>query len=284
MTIFHYVNDQFVSEADATLSVFDLGVLRGYGVFDYVQLYQGRPFKLMDHLERLEENANKIELQLPCNIHKLYDISHELIEKNPPIDAGLRYIVTGGLSFKDQLLQAGSSSLMILTHPFSPYPEHFYSEGMRVVTTKHNRLNPEVKSTNYMPAIFAMKKAVNKGFHDALFTTQDNSILEGTTCNVFFVKGNTIITAHDDIVRGVTREIIIDLFKDEFKFEYRPLPMGELTECDEVFLTSSVKNAIPVVQIDDQIIGSGKPGPITKLIRNRFDQFVQDNLEEIIRR
>ncbi len=279
MTRFHYINGEIVPESTAYISVFDLGLLRSYAVFDYVQLYQGCPFHLKEHLQRLKKSAEQVQLKLPMSIEAMEKIALELIQKNEPIDAGIRFIVTAGLCGPDLLLPKNESTLIILFHPISPNPEHYYQSGMKAVTTPLLRYLPHVKTTNYMPAIFAKKYALEHQSDDALYIDELGGILEATTSNVFFIKDGTIITDDSDlIVKGITREIILNLAKPHFPIEYRALPIKEISSCDEAFLTSSIKDIIPLVKIDDQNVGNGKPGPISHQLRGLFHVYLQNYL------
>ncbi len=278
MNCFHYVNGKIVTDTEAHLSAFDLGILRGYGVFDYVQLYEGRPFHLQAHLKRLEKSAREIDLDMPLPIEQIALEARKVIEKNEAIDAGLRFMITGGLSSNDFLIPDTTTSLIIMFHPTKPYPNKIYDEGMRVITTSTLRLYPHVKSTCYLPAIMAMREANQRGFHDALYLNEKDEVLEGTTCNAFFIKKNTLITDDSNlIVEGVTRDIILKLAAD-FQIEFRSIPLSEVASCDEAFLTSSVKDCVPLVQVNEEIIGLGRPGPITEMLRNRFRRYVQETL------
>ena len=277
MTIFHYINGNIEEKSCAQINVLDLGLLRGYGVFDYVSLYKGRPFYLRAHIDRLQISAKQIQLELPMSIMQIERAALDVIEKNEPIDAGLRFIITGGLSGGDLLLPEGKSSLMILFHPLTPYSIEHYTNGMRAVTTSELRYLPHVKTTNYISAIFAMKKALAANANDALYLNCDGGILEGTTCNVFFVKKGTLITSDSpQIVRGVTREIILNLAKNHYPIEYREVSVEETSSCDEAFLTSSLKDVMQLVQIDNQKIGNGRPGSISAHLRSLFHAYIEN--------
>lgn len=281
MTIFHYVNGAVVPEEKAVVSALDLGLLRGYGVFDYVQVYQGKPFHLMDHLQRLLWSAEQVGLSLPIGLEEIEKLSKKLLSNNQPIDAGLRLIITGGYSGQDQLLPSEPAHLMMLFHPFTPTPEKYYTRGMRVITTRMLRSLPGVKTTNYMPAIFAASKAKKMGFDDAVYVNAQEEILEGMISNAFFFKQGTLITSDSDqIVKGVTRAVILELAKPHFPIEMRSLPLSELKDCEEAFLCSSRKEVAPLVQIDDTIIGSGKPGPQCAKLRKLFQEYVAAYLKE----
>jgi branched-chain amino acid aminotransferase len=277
---FYFVNGQFISETEAKINISDLGVLRGYGVFDYVQVYNGKPFHLLDHLKRLKWSAEQIELELPMSIESMYDLTYELIKKNGAINAGIRFVVTGGISSKDQVLPIQGTSIFVLFHPFTPYDETIYSNGLRAVTTQILRMTPSVKSTNYIPAVLGMKKALRIGFNDAIYLNPSGELLEGTTSNLFFFKKNTWITCDsNEIVRGVTRSILLELMKGQYPIENRSLHRDELIDCEEAFLCSGVKDAVPLVQIDDQKIGCGHPGPQTAVIRKLYRDYIKKHLD-----
>ncbi len=276
MTIFHYLNGAFVRGENAFVSALDLGLLRGYGVFDYAQVYGGKIFHLMDHLERLKWSAEQVELSLPMSLEEMQELSEELASKNPQIDAGIRFVLTGGVSGQDQLLPDGAANLVMLFHPFTPPPEKYYTRGMKVITTRMLRSLPGVKTTNYMPAIFATNRAKKMGFDDAVYIDARGGILEGMISNAFFFKNGTLITSDSDqIVKGVTRALILELAKDHFPIEFLSLPLSELKDCEEAFLCSSRKEVAPLVQINDQVIGDGLPGPKCAKLRGLFQDYVK---------
>ncbi|HAB99766.1 MAG TPA: amino acid aminotransferase [Parachlamydiales bacterium] len=281
MTIFHYVNGTFVPEKEAYVSALDLSVLRGYGVFDYVQIYQGKAFHLQDHLERFKWSAEQVELTFPWDLSSLSQLVDELLAKNPPIDAGVRLLLTGGPSGQDQLLPETAPQLILLFHPYTPPPERYYTKGMRALTTNLLRIIPGVKTTNYMPAIFAMNRAKKTGFDDAIYLNGQEELLEGTISNLFFFKNGKLITSDSNsIVKGVTRAILLQLAAPYFPIEFRSLPLSEVSSCQEAFLCSSRKEVAPLVQIDDKIIGSGKPGPCSAKLLSLFQNYVANYFAE----
>lgn len=282
MSIVHYINGEFVSQETACVNPLDLGFLRGYGVFDYVQTYSQHPFYLIEHLQRLKLSAEKIGLEIPMSLDSLINLTYELIQKNEEVsDAGIRFIVTGGLCGNDLLLPSKHSHLFILFHPYTPHPEEYYTKGMRVITTNMLRIMPSIKTLDYFPAVMAMKRAKELGFDDAIYINDYQELLEGTTSNLFFFKGNTLMTCDtDEIVKGITRNILLEIAKDEFNFEMRPLHLNEVVSCDEAFLCSSVKDVVPLVQIDGLKIGNGIPGPRTLKLRILFRRYLQECLNK----
>lgn len=274
MAAIHYVNGQFLSETEALISALDLGLLRGYGAFDYVQAYNGKPFHLTDHLNRLKWSLDQIQLALPLDVESIQELTYELLARNEALDGGIRFVVTAGIS-QDQFLPIGQPSFIMLFLPYTPIPAEYYTRGMRVITTRMLRMLPSVKTTNYMPAVFAMKKAKAAGFDDALYLNDRQEILEGTTCNVFFIKEGTIMIPNsDDVVKGVTRSILINITSEHYSLEYCPIYLEDVESFDEAFLCSSVKDVIPLVQIEDKTIGNGMPGPITGHLRKLYREYI----------
>ena len=271
----HYVNGAFVGEGEAVVSALDLGVLRGYGVFDYAPTYAGKPFHLEKHLRRLQGSAEAMGMELPLELEEIEAVCTELLARNGEVDGGIRLIVTGGVSRED-LVPEGKPNLTILFQPRDPCPERWSVEGMRVATTRDMRIYPEIKTTSYLPAIQAMRK----GADDALYVNAQDEILEGTTSNAFFFQGDTLVTPDAGILKGVTREIFLELAKGEFDLELRPVKLNELDRCDEVFLTSSNKEGMPVVQIDGQTVGGGRPGPRTSHLVAKFRRYKVEYLNK----
>ncbi|MCH9610400.1 MAG: D-alanine aminotransferase [Chlamydiales bacterium] len=268
----YFVNGEFCEEP--RVSALDLGILRSFGVFDYIQSYGGLLFHPQDHLERLAWSAKQIGLQMPYSRKALLEITQEIVERNEKRDAGIRLVVTGGLSSHDHLLPTGRASLMVYFHPNDPQPDDAYSDGLRVVTNRHQRFLPTVKTTNYLPAIFGMRSAKERGFDDAIYLNSDDELLECTTSNAFFFKDGHWITSKE-VVHGVTRKIFLSLLEEPV--EFRSLKLSEWPECEEAFLTSSVKDAVPLVQIDDQSIG--QPGARTADLTEKFRSYLERYFE-----
>jgi branched-chain amino acid aminotransferase len=270
----HYVNGTFVQEP--TLSAFDLGLLRGYGVFDYVRVYQGHPFHLNDHLKRLLHSASALHIPLGKTVEELATLTHLLLEQNPSIEAGLRFIATGGTGAENPLIPSSQENLIILLEPYTPPPAFYYTKGMRACLSTTLRSLPSIKTTNYIPAVLGMQLAQQKGFDDALYLSPDNTLLEATTSNLFFFKGDTLITAEDNILKGITRAVFLSLAEDEFPIEYRALHLDELPECTEAFLTSSNKEGVPLVAIENHPIANGTPGPHTQHLLHKFQNYKKE--------
>ncbi|MCB9099517.1 MAG: aminotransferase class IV [Anaerolineales bacterium] len=264
-----YVNGQYLPVKEAFISVQDLAVLRGYGVFDFLRTYHGRPFKLREHLLRLERSAQHIELKLPQSLDAIEQVVCETLQRNTLPEANIRVVVTGGVS-ADGITPPAETGLIVLVTPVKHYPAEFYDHGVKVITVETERYIPGAKTINYIPAILAMNKAKAAGAVEALYVNRHGHILEGTTTNFYLVQGNQIITPVDEILPGVTRSVLLEVAQSLFDVVERPITFADLADAEEAFISASNKEIMPVHHVDDQQIGSGTRGPKTKLIMEHF--------------
>lgn len=266
----YYLDGQFVPESEALLPATDLAVLRGYGVFDYLRTYGGRPFHLQAHLERLRHSANLIGLKLNHALPALTDIIEDALERSGYPEASIRIVATGGTSSDNIMPVEGESRLVVIITPPPVNPEAWYTHGVKVITHRADRFLPEAKTLNYIPAIIALQKAQQQGAIDALYVDARGHVLEGTTTNLFAFYGDTLVTPGEGILRGITRQATLKAAEEAFEVSIMPLTVEELLRADEVFLTSSNKELCPVRQVDDQVIGKGVPGPNTHALAQLF--------------
>lgn len=273
---FYYVNGAFVPASEATVAAGDLGLVRGYGVFDVLRTYNRAPFALRRHLERLERSAQQINLPLPASVDGLEQIVQETLARNagvqPESDVTIRLIVTGGAS-AGFLLPDGLSSLLILLAPVRNVPAQHYTAGAKLITADIPRFMPSVKSINYIGAILGQQRAGAAGAVEALYCTAGGVLSECTTANFFVVKDGQLITPDQDILAGITRNITLELADDIMPVTLRPLHLAELHNVDEAFITSTTKEIMPVVRVDDIPIGSGRPGPYTQRLAALFQAY-----------
>jgi branched-chain amino acid aminotransferase len=272
----YYVNGRFVPASQAAVSVGDLGLVRGYGVFDVLRTYDRVPFALRRHLDRLQRSAQQIDLLLPATIERLEQLVYESLARNagvePAVDVTVRLIVTGG-SAASFMLPEGESSLMIIVAPVRAVAAGYYSEGASLITVDIPRFMPSVKSINYVSAILGQKQARQAGAVEALYCTRDGIISECTTSNFFVVREGQLITPDQDVLAGITRNVAIELASDLGEVVLRPILRKELAEVDEAFITSTTKEIMPIARVDDIRIGSGRPGPYTQRLAERFRSF-----------
>ncbi|MGL5626463.1 MAG: aminotransferase class IV [Candidatus Rhabdochlamydia sp.] len=272
----YYINGNYVPESEAKLSVFDLSILRGFGVFDYLRTYNKRPFHLWDHLERLNYSANNLGLKIPCSLAEIAKIIDSLIALNQLQEAGIKVIVTGGVS-TDQFTPQ-KASLIVLAYPLVKYPSTFYTKGISTITTSLTRNFPTLKTTQYTPAIVTLKTHINHKAEEAIYLNQIQELLEATTSNFFCFKKNTLYSCNsDEILLGITREIVLKLASSRFPIQLIPINYKELPLVDEAFVTASNKEIMPVVQIDHHRIGTGEVGPRTKELIQAFREYTEQS-------
>jgi branched-chain amino acid aminotransferase len=271
-----YVNGRWVHPHEATLSLNDVGVLRGYSVFEALRTYNRRPFHLDEHLDRLYRSAELIELAVPYTRSEIAAIVQEIIARNQYRHAAIRILVTGGES-EDGLMPSGKPGLAALITPLGERDMERFARGVKLITTRLQRVTPEAKTANYVAAIRALKEAQGRDASDALFVDEHGHVLEATRSNFFVFRGDMLVTPRAGILLGITRNVVLALAAGRFPIEERPILLDELPRVDEAFITSSSREITPVVQIDDLTIGGGRPGPRTYELEQRFIAMVESS-------
>lgn len=267
MSNLHYFNHQWVSSSELKISVFDLAVLRGYGVFDFLRTYNRKPFMLDDHLNRLFNSAKNIGIKPPKTKKEIKEIILSGIEKNPGSELNIRILITGGVG--PDSITPGRPSLIVIFTAAINFPKEYYQKGIKVITFPAGRVYSVVKSLNYLTGVIALQKAKKEGALEAIYVNDDSHILEGTTSNFFAVIDNQLITPKKEVLFGITRKVVINLAKKlKIPVKEENIFLSQIKNFSEAFITASNKEIMPVVKIDDKIIGKGKVGKITqKLIR-----------------
>ncbi|MCX6050074.1 MAG: aminotransferase class IV [Chloroflexi bacterium] len=269
----YYVNGEYMPASQAALGLNDLGIVRGYGVFDLLRTYDGKPFKLYEHVLRLQRSAAQIKLTLPWTAAEIEQIALETYARNAIANATIRIVATGGAS-EDFMTPPAQPTLVVMINEIAPTPLEQYTKGVKVITTQIDRIMPTVKSLNYITAIIAMQAARPAGAVEAIYRTGDDRLTEGTRANFFVFQGNRLITPKTDVLGGITREVVLEIAEDDFEVVEAPLYYADLATYDEAFITSSTKEVLPVVQIDDITIGQGRPGPNTQKLIELFRTYV----------
>lgn len=271
-----YVNGKWVHPHEASISINDVGVLRGYSVFESLRTYHRRPFHLDEHLQRLYRSAQLIELDVTFSFDVLRNIVLESIQRNAYEHATVRLLVTGGIS-EDGVLPASQSGLAVMVTPLAERDMGRFARGCKLITSHLTRMLPEAKTSNYVSAIRALKEAAQRQASDALFVNEHGHVLECTRSNFFVFRGDTLITPQAEVLIGVTRNVVLELARERFAIEERPILLSEISSIDEAFITSSSKEITPVVQINDIVIGNGKPGARTYELERRFIELVEQS-------
>ena len=269
MSVF-YINGEYVDAAEAKISATDLAILRGYGVFDALRSYSGIPFQLRAHLLRLQRSAALIELNLPWDIEELADIVLATVERNGFPESSIRIVVTGGEG-EHSFLPRGDSRLLVMVYPCEAPPARWHTEGVHVVTIEQHRAQPEAKTINYIPGITAQLEANRRNPQaiEAIYLA-DGLVSEGTRSNTFIAKDDRWITPADRMLLGVTRAEVIKLLTADGLLELRDISLDEYYSADEIILTSSTKEVVPVVKVDDVTISDGAPGAMTKRLMRQW--------------
>lgn len=274
MTIF-YVDGQFVPSDEATIPVNDLALLRGYGVFDFLKTYRGKPLFLREHIERLQKSAEQIGLDLPWSRRELTDIIMQTLRKNNLPESNIRMVVTGGDS-PDFITPQGKPRLLVLVTPLAEQPKWWYTEGVKIITIDSERNIPAAKSIDYIPATIALKQARRHDAIEAVYVDRSGYVLEGTTSNLFIFTDKRLITPGRAILNGITRHVVLTLAEKTYETEIRDIKSNELYTADEVFITGSNKEIVPVVKVDETIVGNGKPGIHTKVLMDAFVAYTNE--------
>jgi branched-chain amino acid aminotransferase len=269
----YYIDGQFVDDDKAVLCAKDIVVLRGFGVFDFLITYNRRPFYLKEHVERLENSAKYIGLELKHTNAQMCEIVEETIKKNPHHkELNIRIVYTGGVS-SDGVSPEGKGILMVMVTGKHMLPSSWYTDGVKVITVDMERFIPGAKSTNYLSAVFAQQQAKREGGVEAIYVDRHDRILEGTTTNFFFFKDGKLITSGNDILPGITRSVVLKLVQNRFDVDIRDIDKSELESMEEVFITASNKEIVPVVKVNDIQIGSGLVGKNTLEIMRLFKEY-----------
>ena len=259
-----------------------IGTFRGFRIFTACRtLPNGKIFRLEDHINRLFSFAKVIHMKLPHNKNELKEIIREVITKNNR-ESGellLEIIYSGGKAASNGITPVGETLLYILVLPLNLPPEKWYQQGIKLASFPYQRQWPEVKFLNYVGAVIDNQTVVKKyGADEALFLSPDgkNIVLEGTTFNFFVVKKGIVFTHALDgkILPGITRKVILELaHKEGVEVKETNFSLNELAEMNEAFITSSTRNIVPVIRVDNIIIGNGKPGELTLKLAEIFKKY-----------
>jgi len=278
-----YIDGEFVPENEAKISIFDHGFLYGDGGFEGIRAYNGRVFRLKEHIDRLYDSAKAIDLEIPVTKEEFMEIILETLRKNNLRDAYIRPIVTrgvGDLGLDPRKCQ--KPSIIVITKPWGRLYGDLYEKGLTAVTVGVRRnsfdaLPPNIKSLNYLNNILAKIEANAKGGDEAIFLDRNGYVSEGSGDNIFVVKNGAISTPPTiNNLRGITREAVIEIInKLGIPFRETNIGLYDLYTADEVFVTGTAAEIAPIVVIDGRKIGDGKPGEITRKLMEEFKKLTE---------
>jgi branched-chain amino acid aminotransferase len=279
-----YINGKLFDKADAKISVYDHGFLYGDGVFEGIRVYEGKVFRLREHIERLYESARSIYLEIPMSREQMIEAVLGTVRANDKRNGYIRLVVSRGAGYLGlDPRKTSDPQVVIIVDDISLYPAELYDNGMEIVTAatirNHpNAVNPRVKSLNYLNNIMAKVEGVRAGAMEALMLNHKGEIAECTGDNIFVVKQGSLRTPPIDagILEGVTRNAVMELARAaNIPVQEVAMTRHDVYTADECFLTGTAAEVIPVIKCDGRAIGSGKPGPITRQLRERFQQLTR---------
>jgi branched-chain amino acid aminotransferase len=282
MSLKIWLDDRLVDEADAKISVLDHGLLYGDGVFEGIRVYDSKIFEMEAHIRRLFESAKGIRLEIPMSRSKLIKAVEKTVEANGVIDGYIRLVVTRGVGTLGlNPFVCEQSKLFIIADNIQLYPEELYETGMKIIsaTTVRNHplaIPPQIKSLNYLNNILAKIEALDNDVPEAIMYNHEGYVAEATGDNVFTARDGVIYAppAEAGALGGITRAVVIRLAKEQgIEVVEKNLTRFDLYVCDEFFLTGTAAEVIGIVEIDGRVIGDGKPGPITRRLREKFFKY-----------
>jgi branched-chain amino acid aminotransferase len=277
-----WLGDKLVDEQDAKVSVFDHGLLYGDGVFEGIRVYNKHIFELDAHIDRLYNSAKGIRLDIPMSRQKLIDATKTTVEANNIGNGYIRLVITRGIgSLGLNPFTCETSTIIIIADNIQLYPEELYEKGMKIIsaTTVRNHplaIPPQVKSLNYLNNILAKIEALDNDVPEAIMYNHEGYVAEATGDNVFTVRKGIVYTPPSESggLEGITRDVVIRLAaKEGIKVVEKNLTRFDLYISDELFLTGTAAEVIGIVEIDGRTIGEGSPGPVTKLLREKFFRY-----------
>jgi branched-chain amino acid aminotransferase len=279
-----WINGKLFDKSEAKVSVYDHGLLYGDGVFEGIRVYSGKVFRLREHIDRLQDSARAIYLEIPLSREQLAEAVTSTVQANNKRDGYIRLVVTRGAgSLGLDPRKTSDPQVIIIVDDITMYPPELYENGLEIVTAATIRnhpdaLSPRIKSLNYLNNIMAKIEGVRAGCLEALMLNHKGEVAECTGDNVFLIKRGVLRTPPLDagILSGVTRGAVLELARAAgLPIEELALTRYDVYTADECFLTGTAAEVIPVVKCDGRVIGNGKPGPVTRQLRGRFHQLTR---------
>ncbi|HTL56759.1 MAG TPA: branched-chain-amino-acid transaminase [Candidatus Limnocylindrales bacterium] len=285
-----FIDGKYFDESNAKISVFDHGLLYGDGIFEGIRAYNGRVFKLKEHIDRLFCSAKAILLTLPMSHAELMAAVVETCRQNQIRDGYIRLVVTRGIGTLGlNPNRCKNPAVIIIADKIQLYPPELYRKGMEIITVPtvrnlHSALNPAIKSLNYLNNIMAKIEANNGGCEEALLLNAEGFVSECTGDNVFIVKEEHVMTPplSAGALYGITRRVVMEMASDSgYKVSETNLTRYDVFNANECFLTGTGAELVPVVKVDGRLIGSGKPGPVTERLVTQYHALTKVSGEPI---
>jgi branched-chain amino acid aminotransferase len=271
MTRYGYINGQIMPVEEMQLGLSDLGILRGHGLFDYMRTYHGVLFYWDLYWARLSHSAQRMQFELPFTQNDMHTIVMDLLARSGGGDFAVRTVVTGGYSLDS--MTPSTPNVVIMVEPMPDVPEHDYTNGIHVILDDYVRDMADVKTTDYKHVILKAAEMKSRQAKDLLYY-KDGLISELSRSNVFIVKGQVLLTPQRDILRGITRRVVMDLAAESYQLMECDVTVDDVRQADEVFTTSSNKRILPITRIDGQAVADGRVGGVTQHLINMLQNHI----------
>jgi len=282
-----YVDGKYVNKDEASISIYDHGFLFGDGVYEAIRAYDGVVFKLREHVDRLYESAKSIKVEIPVSREEMSRLVIDLLKKNQLKNSYIRIVISRGRGKMGvDPRNCSKPTIVVMVEPREPlFGENV--KGISAIISSLRRtpswsLDPRIKTLNYLNNIMAKIDAIDAGVEEAIMLNEQGYVAETSTENIFVVKNGVVSTPHPSqgVLKGITRDAIISLAKElGYPVEERAMTVHELYNADEIFVTGTAAEAVPIVRISGRVIGGGKPGPVFSNILNGFKQTIKKSTE-----
>lgn len=269
-----YLNGRILPQEDAAISPLDIGLLRGYAVFDLLRTVGGRPFLLAEHLRRLRASAAQLGLEVPASDEAIAGIIDELLALNGHAEATVRLVLTGGVSPDGMAFDPTTPTFLIVTHELHEPPASLYEQGGALLTERHTRELPEAKTTNYITMLRHRTRCADAGAMDLLYHDGDR-VYEAASASVYFVRDGRIYTPADSVLWGTVGSLVLELAGSDYEIVTGDIALGDALSADEIFLTSTTRGVVPIVRLDETPVGDGVPGPVTRDLMGRWQKALE---------
>jgi len=268
-----YLNGDILPAAHAAISPFDVGLLRGYAVFDLLQTIGGKPFMLAEHLARFRNSARTLGLTVPASDAEITEAIADLLTRNGHDEATVRLVLTGGTSFDGMHYDPDTPTFFIVTHELFSIPAEVYESGAKLITQEYRREFAEAKTTNYLMWLHSHPKIDEAGALDVLYHAQ-GLISEAATASFYVVRGGRIFAPREGVLWGTVGTYVLELAQQYYEVVFGDLTLVEALGADEAFLTSSVRGVVPITRLDDRQVGDGRVGPVTRHLMGLYRENV----------
>lgn len=275
-----FLNGEFLAAENAQVSVLDRGFLLGDGVYEVIPVYNALPFRLKEHLQRLQRSLNGVRMANPYSDEKWADIIAQLVKQNGDGDQAVYLQVTRGVAPRDHVFPEGvEPTAFVMTNPIKPLPEWFKKDGIKAITVKDIRwAQCDIKAITLLPNSLLRQQAQDAGAQEALLI-RDGYMTEGSASNSYAVIDGVIFTAPKDekVLPGITRDLVLEL-ADAAGIPYREeaVTAEQLKSAEEIWISSSTRELLPVTSLDGQPVGGGKPGPLWQQLDALYQRYKQE--------